>query len=184
MKPLRYLCPVTLLLALAACGAGEDDGGMQDQEQAPQQAEPQLAEPRQAEPAAGGEAATAEPVELEPGLEMRILKEGSGETVEPGQTAVVHYTGWLHDPQATDKRGEKFDSSRDRGQHFQFPVGAGAVIAGWDRGVAGMQVGEIRELVIAPELAYGDRGAGGGAIPPGATLVFEVELADVTGATQ
>src|SRR5690606_25459309 len=142
MKALQYSCLVPLLLALAACGPGEDDGGAQ--EQAPQQAEPQQAEPRQAEPAAGGVAATGEPVELEPGLRMRVLKEGDGETVEPGQTAVVHYTGWLHDPQATDNRGEKFDSSRDRGQHFQFPVGAGAVIAGWDRGVAGMQVGEIK----------------------------------------
>jgi FKBP-type peptidyl-prolyl cis-trans isomerase FkpA len=178
MKSLRSLCLLPLLLAsLAACGPAEDDAGTQEQ----QQAQPQQAEPRQAEPAAGSEAATGEPVELEPGLTMRILKEGSGEVAEPGQTAVVHYTGWLHDPQAPGNRGEKFDSSLDRGQHFQFPLGAGAVIAGWDRGVAGMQVGEVRELEIAPELAYGDRGAGG-VIPPGATLVFEVELADVIAA--
>jgi FKBP-type peptidyl-prolyl cis-trans isomerase len=109
---------------------------------------------------------------------MRVLKEGSGGTARAGQTAVVHYTGWLYDAAAPDHRGQKFDSSVDRGQHFEFPLGAGAVIAGWDRGVAGMQVGEVRELTIAPELAYGERGAGT-VIPPGATLVFEVELADV-----
>jgi FKBP-type peptidyl-prolyl cis-trans isomerase len=111
---------------------------------------------------------------------MRVLNEGSGKTAQPGQTAVVHYTGWLYDAAAPDNRGQKFDSSLDRGQHFEFPLGAGAVIAGWDRGVAGMQVGEVRELTIAPELAYGERGAGA-VIPPGATLVFEVELADVVG---
>jgi len=120
------------------------------------------------------------PVEIEPGLTMRVLIEGSGKTAQPGQTAVVHYTGWLYDAAAPDNRGQKFDSSLDRGQHFEFPLGAGAVIAGWDRGVAGMQVGEVRELTIAPELAYGERGAGA-VIPPGATLVFEVELADVVG---
>jgi FKBP-type peptidyl-prolyl cis-trans isomerase len=120
------------------------------------------------------------PVEIEPGLTMRVLNEGGGKTAQPGQTAVVHYTGWLYDAAAPDNRGQKFDSSLDRGQHFEFPLGAGAVIAGWDRGVAGMQVGEVRELTIAPELAYGERGAGT-VIPPGATLVFEVELADVVG---
>jgi FKBP-type peptidyl-prolyl cis-trans isomerase FkpA len=180
MKSLRAPCLVPFLLALAACGPGEDDAKTQEQ----QQAQPQPVQPQQAEPAASSEAATGESVELEPGLTMRILKAGSGEVAEPGQTAVVHYTGWLHDPQAPDNRGKKFDSSLDRGQHFQFPLGAGAVIAGWDRGVVGMQVGEVRELEIAPELAYGDRGAGGGVIPPGATLVFEVELADVISAAE
>ena len=179
MKPTRHLPLLPLLFALAACGPADDVAGAPAQEQEQEQAEPREAKPSQ-EPA-GGQAAPVEPVELEPGLEMRILKEGTGPAAEPGQTAVVHYTGWLHDPQATDNRGEKFDSSRDRGQHFQFPLGAGAVIAGWDRGVAGMQVGEVRELTIAPELAFGERGAGGGVIPPGATLVFEVELADVIG---
>lgn len=177
MKTLQYLCPVVLFCALTACGPAEDGAGTQGR-----QAEPARAEPQQ-EPAAGSEAATGEPVELEPGLTMRILKEGNGAIAEPGQTAVVHYTGWLHDPQAPDNRGEKFDSSVDRGQHFQFPLGAGAVIAGWDRGVEGMRVGEVRELTIAPELAYGERGAGG-VIPPGATLVFEVELADLIGAAK
>ena len=90
----------------------------------------------------------------------------------------MHYTGWLYDASAENNRGDKFDSSKDRGQHFQFPLGAGRVIKGWDQGVAGMAIGEVRELTIAPEMAYGDRGAGN-VIPPGATLVFEVELFDL-----
>lgn len=123
-------------------------------------------------------AASADSTQIVPGLTMRVLQPGSGATAEPGQVAVVHYTGWLYDPSEPDNRGTKFDSSVDRGQPFEFPIGQGAVIEGWDRGVAGMQVGEVRELTIAPELAYGERGAGG-VIPPGATLVFEVELLDV-----
>ena len=87
----------------------------------------------------------------------------------------VHYTGWLHDPSAADGRGRKFDSSKDRGQPFAFPLGAGHVIGGWDEGVQGMQVGGTRVLLIPPGLGYGARGAGG-VIPPNATLVFEVEL--------
>jgi len=119
-------------------------------------------------------------VEIVPGLDRRILTAGSGDMAEAGQVAVVHYTGWLYDEDSPDNRGTKFDSSVDRGQHFEFPLGAGRVIQGWDRGVAGMRVGEVRELTIAPELAYGERGAGD-VIPPGATLVFEVELADLKG---
>src|SRR5690606_30898849 len=92
--------------------------------------------------------------EIVPGLTMRVLEEGGGTTVAAGDTAVVHYTGWLHDPSAADRHGAKFDSSRDRGQPFDFTVGAGEVIRGWDEGVRGMQVGEIRELTIAPELGY------------------------------
>lgn len=131
-------------------------------------------------PAAEGAdgAAPQDATQIVPGLTMRVLQPGSGETAEPGQVAVVHYTGWLYDPEAASNRGTRFDSSVDRGQPFEFPLGAGAVIEGWDRGVAGMQVGEVRELTIAPELAYGQRGAGD-VIPPGATLVFEVELLDV-----
>jgi FKBP-type peptidyl-prolyl cis-trans isomerase FkpA len=92
----------------------------------------------------------------------------------------VHYTGWLYDAEAENFRGAKFDSSVDRDQHFEFPLGAGRVIKGWDQGVAGMQIGETRELTIAPEMGYGERGAGA-LIPPGATLVFVVELADLRG---
>lgn len=119
-------------------------------------------------------------VEIAPGLSMRILKEGQGDVAENGQIAVVHYTGWLYDDSAADKRGEKFDSSVDRGQYFSFMLGAGRVIRGWDQGVVGMKVGERRELTIAPDMAYGDRGAGK-VIAPGATLVFEVELAALQG---
>ena len=103
---------------------------------------------------------------------------GTGETATAGQTVGVHYTGWLFDAEAPDQKGKKFDSSRDRGSVFRFPLGAGHVIAGWDQGVQGMKVGGQRTLVIPPEQGYGARGAGG-VIPPNATLVFDVELIDV-----
>jgi FKBP-type peptidyl-prolyl cis-trans isomerase FkpA len=105
-------------------------------------------------------------------------KVGTGDTAVSGKTVAVHYTGWLFDAAAKDQKGKKFDSSRDRGQPFGFSLGAGQVIRGWDEGVAGMKVGGQRTLVIPPELAYGERGAGG-VIPPGATLVFDVELLSV-----
>ena len=129
-------------------------------------------------PAAAQEKPDAESVALGPGLHMKVIRQGDGRIAAAGQIAIVHYTGWLYDDSADNKRGQKFDSSVDRGQHFQFPLGAGRVIKGWDQGVVGMQEGEIRELTIAPELAYGERGAGD-VIPPGATLIFEVELARV-----
>lgn len=100
---------------------------------------------------------------------------GTGELAERGKHVVVHYTGWLYDEAAPEHKGRKFDSSRDRGDPFSFPLGAGHVIAGWDQGVAGMRVGGQRTLVIPPELGYGARGAGN-VIPPNATLVFDVEL--------
>ena len=109
------------------------------------------------------------------GLQYRDVKEGTGEKAEKGQTCVVHYTGWLW---VDDAKGKKFDSSKDRGQPFDFPVGAGQVIKGWDEGVVGMKVGGKRELLIPPDLGYGARGAGG-VIPPNATLFFEVELLKV-----
>ncbi len=103
---------------------------------------------------------------------------GTGAAAVPGKTVAVHYTGWLFDPAAPENKGRKFDSSRDRGDAFKFPLGGGRVIAGWDQGVAGMKVGGRRTLVIPPELGYGARGAGG-VIPPNATLVFDVELLGV-----
>lgn len=114
-------------------------------------------------------------IEVAPGLTARILQRGHGRAAEAGDYVEVHYTGWLYDAAAEDHRGDKFDSSVDRGQKFGFPLGEGRVIKGWDQGVAGMLIGEKRELTIAPEMGYGDRGAGN-VIPPGATLVFEVEL--------
>ncbi len=111
-------------------------------------------------------------------LTIEALAVGEGEEAVNGKTAVVHYTGWLYDPDAADKKGSKFDSSRDRGAPFKFPVGAGRVIRGWDQGVAGMRVGGRRLLIIPPDLGYGARGAGG-VIPPNAILVFDVELLGV-----
>lgn len=102
------------------------------------------------------------------GLVIEELEVGGGATAGTGQTVSVHYTGWL-------TNGSKFDSSKDRNDPFQFPLGEGYVIKGWDEGVQGMQVGGKRKLTIPPELGYGARGAGG-VIPPNATLVFEVEL--------
>ena len=112
------------------------------------------------------------------GPNMTDKKVGSGAEAVAGKTVVVHYTGWLFDAAAPDNKGKKFDSSRDRNQPFDFPLGGGQVIKGWDQGVAGMKVGGQRTLVIPPEMGYGARGAGG-VIPPNATLVFDVELLDV-----
>ncbi len=110
-----------------------------------------------------------------PGLQIDDTVPGTGAEARAGQPVTVHYTGWLHDPAAPQGRGRKFDSSKDRGEPFEFDLGAGMVIPGWDEGVQGMKVGGTRVLTIPPELGYGARGAGG-VIPPNATLVFEVEL--------
>jgi FKBP-type peptidyl-prolyl cis-trans isomerase len=111
---------------------------------------------------------------------MQIIdhKAGDGAEAVSGQMVTVHYTGWLFDANAAENKGRKFDSSRDRNDPFVFPLGAGRVIQGWDQGVAGMKVGGQRTLIIPPEMGYGARGAGG-VIPPGATLVFDVELLGV-----
>jgi len=105
-------------------------------------------------------------------------KPGTGAEAVAGKTVIVHYTGWLYDPATPDGHGKKFDSSVDRGVPFGFLLGSGKVIKGWDEGVAGMKVGGKRTLVIPPQKAYGERGAGG-VIPPSATLVFDVELIEV-----
>jgi len=112
------------------------------------------------------------------GLKIIDINVGTGATPKAGQTCVMHYTGWLYENGA---KGKKFDSSVDRGKPFEFPIGAHQVIAGWDEGVATMKVGGKRTLIIPPELGYGARGAGGGLIPPNATLLFDVELLAIKG---
>jgi FKBP-type peptidyl-prolyl cis-trans isomerase len=108
-------------------------------------------------------------------MQTVVLKAGNGDAVGAGKIAVVQYTGWLYEASAPDNKGKQFDSSRTGGQPFRFPVGTGQVIKGWDQGVVGMKIGESRRLIIPADLAYGDGGAGG-VIPPGATLVFDIDL--------
>jgi len=161
MRALFTLCACVLL---GACGS--------DTSEAPAET---------AAPGAGAPATAALPGGEIDALTIIDTVAGSGAVAEPGAVAVVHYTGWLYEPMAENRRGSKFDSSVDRGQPFEFPLGAGRVIRGWDEGVAGMRVGGKRLLFIPSEYGYGERGAAGGAIPPNATLYFEVELLDVRG---
>ncbi|MBW3660878.1 MAG: FKBP-type peptidyl-prolyl cis-trans isomerase [Gemmatimonadetes bacterium] len=173
MKTLRQdWLALALLGAFLACGEGEEAGEDEIYEtEAPvEEAAPEPAPiATEFSPELGVDLGTM--TEMETGLRYVTLEEGSGEVAEAGDTVIVHYTGWL-------PSGEKFDSSRDRGEPFQFLLGAGRVIPGWDQGVAGMRVGERRKLVIPPDLGYGTSGAGG-VIPPNATLVFDVELLEV-----
>ena len=111
--------------------------------------------------------------QINEGIEYEDQIPGDGDEATPGKTVEVHYTGWLTD-------GTEFDSSHNRNETFRFKLGGGQVIQGWDQGVAGMKVGGVRKLTIAPEFGYGARGAGG-VIPPNATLIFKVELISVTG---
>ena len=117
------------------------------------------------------------PMTTPSGLQIIDSKVGTGASPKTGQTCVMHYTGWLYENGA---KGKKFDSSVDRGQPFEFPIGTHRVIPGWDEGVATMKVGGKRTLIIPPQLGYGERGAGG-VIPPNATLIFDVELLGVKG---
>jgi peptidylprolyl isomerase len=110
------------------------------------------------------------------GLGIEDTQVGTGASPAKGKTCVMHYTGWLY---SDGQKGKKFDSSVDRGEPFEFQIGVGQVIKGWDEGVMSMKVGGKRTLVIPPELGYGARGVGGGLIPGGATLLFEVELLDL-----
>ncbi len=128
--------------------------------------------------ACGGQPAGAPAAAVVDSLEIHDLKPGGGASIAAGQQAVVQYTGWLYDASAPDKKGKEFDSSRNGGQAFRFVVGAGQVIKGWDQGVLGMRVGGRRRLTIPAALAYGDSGAGG-VIPPGATLIFDVDLVGI-----
>ena len=126
-------------------------------------------------PVGRSDAADNQVTEMPDGLKYTDTKIGDGATAKAGNKVSVNYTGWLYDNGA---KGKKFDSSLDRGQPFQVTLGAHQVIAGWDEGVAGMKVGGKRTLIIPPELGYGASGAGG-AIPPNATLMFDVDLLQV-----
>jgi peptidylprolyl isomerase len=154
---------LALTLTLAAC-SGDTDGGTTA-------AAPAQTTAAQESGAADTFAMPTNPQTTPSGLGYVIDQPGSGAKAQTGQSVSVHYTGWL-------TNGTKFDSSRDRGEPFEFALGQGQVIQGWDEGVAGMQIGEKRTLVIPAALGYGDQGAGG-VIPPNATLVFKVELLGV-----
>jgi len=122
----------------------------------------------------GGSKLNAMPKELQ----KVDVKQGAGAEAVSGKPVIVHYTGWIYDESKPDKKGAKFDSSRDRGVPFGFFLGGGKVIKGWDEGVVGMKTGGQRTLIIPPQWGYGERGAGG-VIPPNATLIFDVELIEV-----
>jgi FKBP-type peptidyl-prolyl cis-trans isomerase len=161
----RSLASLTLTSALAAALLLAGCGPQPPVEQSTEQpASEQPARQQSGRP-------SGEPVEEATELRIEDITEGTGAEAQPGQVAVVHYTGWLAD-------GTRFDSSLDAGRPFEFTIGAGEVISGWDQGVAGMKVGGTRRLIIPPALGYGEQGAGG-VIPPNATLVFEVELLEV-----
>jgi peptidylprolyl isomerase len=151
--------------------AGSTTGNTTTNEAAPPANAPAAAGSSKETKLPGAEIGNAKIEKTASGLQYADLVVGKGSPPEKGQTVTVHYTGWLTD-------GKKFDSSVDRGQPFDFPLGQGQVIKGWDEGVAGMRMGGKRKLIIPPDLGYGSHGAGG-VIPPGATLVFDVELLDV-----
>lgn len=138
---------------------------------------PAPATPAASAPATPSSMTASDVTTTESGLQIRELKVGAGESAGPGNVVSVHYTGWLQN--ADGSRGKKFDSSRDRGEPIEFPLGTGKVIKGWDEGISGMKVGGRRRLVIPPSIAYGSRNVGNGTIPPNSTLIFEVELVKV-----
>jgi FKBP-type peptidyl-prolyl cis-trans isomerase FkpA len=164
----------SLAIALAAifvvaCSPGEKPAEPKVADNAAAAATAPAADAPTAPASTGNEVMAMQKIDLAP---------GSGPEIKSGQNALVHYTGWLYDAAAPENKGKKFDSSVDRNEPFEFPVGGGMVIKGWDEGVAGMKVGGKRRLVIPPEMGYGSRGAGG-VIPPNATLVFDVELVEI-----
>ncbi|MBL8270780.1 FKBP-type peptidyl-prolyl cis-trans isomerase [Steroidobacter sp.] len=130
---------------------------------------------KEAPPVAPAETSAPAPAPITELQKVDVVK-GAGEGISAGQQAVVHYTGWLYEPGAPEHKGKQFDSSRERGKPFRFTIGAGGVIKGWEEGVQGMQPGGQRQLIIPASLGYGERGAGGGVIPPNATLLFDIEL--------
>ncbi len=169
---MKFVIPLLITLILAYMGCGEKKVETPATEVATEKVE-QMEALGDEVTAEEGEMVetTGKEVTTESGLKYVDLVVGTGESPKMGQTAVVHYTGWLMD-------GKKFDSSVDRGTPFSFPVGMGRVIKGWDEGVLTMKVGGKRKLTIPPELGYGERGSPG-AIPPNATLIFDVELLEI-----
>src|SRR5690349_673199 len=165
----RLLFAAALGVLLAACGRNEKPDDAPAAASAPATESAPVSETTPSTTDTGAPAVPLQKTDLTP---------GTGAEIKSGQTALVHYTGWLYDAAAPENKGTKFDSSVDRNEPFEFPVGAGMVIKGWDEGVVGMKVGGKRRLVIPPEMGYGARGAGG-VIPPGATLVFDVELVEI-----
>lgn len=184
MKKYLPLFVVLALMGLTACEAPQeasDETSRNGTEMLEDEAADKAAdEPPDAEAAMTGTDTNTELLQaMELGLIIRDDKIGDGAEVAVGDTAVMHYTGWLLDDAKPDDKGDKFDSSLDRGEPYSFPLGAGRVIKGWDLGVAGMKVGGRRTLIIPSELGYGERGTPGGPIPGGATLVFDVELLEL-----
>ena len=157
-------------MALAACTSSEVNTGTNDE---PQPSSSETPATNGGDMTQGPPAVSGEPITTGSGLQFIDIVQGKGEAPKPSQTVVVHYTGWL------ESDGTKFDSSVDRGTPFSFTIGEGQVIGGWDEGVATMQVGGKRRLIIPPDLAYGEAGAGGGAISSNATLIFDVELMEI-----
>jgi len=165
MTKFLSICLLTTIALISACGGPTEE---------PQQIQAIPENP------ADIDIAGIESVQIAPGLSSRTLLQGDGAVAKVGQFATVHYTGWLYDPDGEKFRGTKFDSSLDRGAEFRFALGEERVISGWDRGVPGMHIGEVRELTLAPEMGYGERGSGA-LIPPNSTLVFVVELIGLEG---
>jgi FKBP-type peptidyl-prolyl cis-trans isomerase FkpA len=162
--PFRFAIPLVAAIALAGAACG---GSSEPESQGGGSAGGINSQPESAE----GRSNVAELIKQDDNV-------GSGNEAAAGRTVTVHYTGWLYNEAAADKKGTKFDSSRDRNEPFEFNLGAGQVIRGWDEGVAGMKVGGRRTLTIPADMGYGARGAGG-VIPPNATLIFDVELLNV-----
>jgi len=169
-----------VMMALTVCGCkGQEEETKQAPSEAAPPSETAIESPQAAEEENPVDAARKlgtptenEAVRMESGLTYIDVKVGDGAEAKAAQVVSVHYTGWL-------VNGTQFDSSVSRGKPFEFPLGGGRVIKGWDLGVAGMKLGGVRKLIIPPELGYGETGTPGGPIPPNATLIFEVELLEV-----
>ncbi len=180
MKKYLPLFVVLALMGLTACEASQEASDEASRDGAEMLEDQAADEAPDADAAITGTDTNTELLQaMELGLIIQDNKIGDGVEVKAGDIAVMHYTGWLYEETKPQNKGDKFDSSLDRGKPYSFPLGAGRVIKGWDLGVAGMKVGGRRTLIIPSELGYGERGRPGGPIPGGATLVFDVELLEL-----